>query len=207
MLSELFIKGLIMGISISAPVGPIGVLCMQRTLTQGRVVGIVSGLGATCADVIYGLIAGLGLTMVSQFIMSQQSWIQLIGRVFLLYLGLKISTSKAIPVDGTPQKSSRLTSAFFTTFLQTLTNPMTILSFAAIFAGLGIVNTHTSSISSITLIVGLFCGSAGWWLFLTFTVSIMSKRMNQKHMVMINVISGIIIGLFGVVSLIRLMIG
>ncbi len=116
-----------MGISIAAPVGPIGVLCMQRTLTQGRVVGIVSGLGAACADVIYGLIAGLSLTMVSQFIMSQQSWIQLIGGVFLLYLGLKISTSKAIPVDGTPQKSSRLTSAFFTTFLQTLTNPANII--------------------------------------------------------------------------------
>ncbi|MBH0172369.1 LysE family transporter [Fictibacillus sp. 23RED33] len=195
-----------MGISIAAPVGPIGVLCMQRTLTQGRVVGIVSGLGAACADLIYGLIAGLGLTMVSKFIMSQQSWIQLIGGVFLFYLGLKILSAKATPINGTLRKSS-LSSAFFTTFLQTLTNPMTILSFAAIFAGLGIVNTHTSSISSITLIVGLFCGSAGWWLFLTFTVSIMSKRMNQKHMVMINVISGIIIGLFGVVSLIRLMIG
>ncbi|WP_370568657.1 LysE family translocator [Fictibacillus sp. 26RED30] len=207
MLYELYLKGLIMGISIAAPVGPIGVLCMQRTLTQGRVVGIVSGLGAACADVIYGLIAGLGLTMVSQFIMSHKLWIQLIGGVFLLYLGLKILTSKARPMDGTPQKSSSLTSAFFTTFLQTLTNPMTILSFAAIFAGLGIVNTHTSTISSITLIVGLFCGSTAWWLFLTFIVSMMSKRMNQQHMVMINVISGIIIGLFGVFSLIRLMIG
>nr|WP_233096539.1 LysE family transporter [Fictibacillus halophilus] len=196
-----------MGISIAAPVGPIGVLCMQRTLTQGRVVGIVSGLGAACADVIYGLIAGLGLTMVSQFIMSHKLWIQLIGGVFLLYLGLKILTSKARPMDGTPQKSSSLTSAFFTTFLQTLTNPMTILSFAAIFAGLGIVNTHTSAISSITLIVGIFCGSAAWWIFLTTTVSMMSRRMNQQHMAMINVISGIIICLFGMFSLIRLMIG
>lgn len=195
-----------MGISIAAPVGPIGVLCMQRTLTQGRVVGIVSGLGAACADLIYGLIAGLGLTMVSQFILSQQSWIQLIGGVFLFYLGLKILSAKATPINGTPQKSN-LSSAFFTTFLQTLTNPLTILSFAAIFAGLGIVNTHTSYISSITLIVGIFCGSAAWWIFLTITVSMMSRRMNQQHMVMINVISGIIICLFGMFSLIRLMIG
>ncbi len=195
-----------MGFSIAAPVGPIGVLCMQRTLAQGRVVGIVSGLGAACADLIYGLIAGLGLTMVSQFILSQQSWIQLIGGVFLFYLGLKILSAKATPINGTPQKGN-LSSAFFTTFLQTLTNPMTILSFAAIFAGLGIVNTHTSSISSITLIVGIFCGSAAWWIFLTTTVSMMSRRMNQQHMVMINVISGIIICLFGMFSLIRLMIG
>ncbi|WP_137790266.1 LysE family transporter [Bacillus sp. E(2018)] len=206
MLSELFIKGLILGISIAAPVGPIGVFCIQRTLTQGRVVGIVSGLGAACADLLYGLIAGLGLTMVSQFIISQQSWIQLIGGVFLFYLGLKILTSKAIPINGTPQKSS-LSSAFFTTFLQTLTNPMTILSFAAIFTGLGIVKPHTIATSSITLIVGIFCGSAAWWIFLTFTVSMMSRRMNQQHMIMINVISGIIICLFGMFSLIRLMIG
>ncbi|MBN3554548.1 LysE family transporter [Fictibacillus nanhaiensis] len=195
-----------MGISIAAPVGPIGVLCMQRTLTQGRVVGIVSGLGAACADFIYGLIAGLGLTMVSQFIMSRQSWIQLIGGLFLFYLGLKILCAKATPINGTPRKSS-LSSAFFTTFLQTLTNPMTILSFAAIFAGLGIVNTHTSAISSTTLIVGIFCGSAAWWIFLTTTVSMMRRRMNQQHMAMINVISGIIICLFGMFSLIRLMIG
>lgn len=199
----LLIKALIMGISIAAPVGPIGVLCIQRTLAQGKMAGLVSGLGAACADLMYGLVAGLGITFISQFLISHHLWIQFIGGIFLLFLGGKTLISKATDVSGRP-KMKNLFSAFFTVFFQTLTNPMTILSFTAIFAGLGMANSQTNSTSAILLVAGIFLGSALWWLFLSIGVGFFQTKITTHMLTIINRVSGMVIILFGAFSLLTL---
>ena len=131
------LKGLVIGFSIAAPVGPIGILCIQRTMAKGRIAGLATGMGAATADAIYGCIAGFGLSFISQFLIDQQVWLKLGGGIFLGYLGLK--TILARPRENSIASGSKgLASDYLTTFLLTLTNPMTILSFTAIFAGLGL---------------------------------------------------------------------
>jgi len=135
------LRGFIIGLSIAAPVGPIGVLCIRRTLNTGRAAGLVSGLGAASADAIYGCIAGFGLTFVSNFVVRQQFWLHLIGGMFLCYLGVKTFLSK--PTDrAAAAKGKGLAGMYASTFFLTLTNPMTIISFAAVFAGLGLTSSN-----------------------------------------------------------------
>ena len=134
------LRGLVIGFSIAAPVGPIGALCMRRTLTEGRAFGLVSGLGAASADAIYGCIAGFGLTFVSAFLVGHQLWLRLLGGAFLCYLGVKTLLTKPTE-EGATAKGKTLIGAYGSTFLLTLTNPMTILSFAAVFAGLGLAGS------------------------------------------------------------------
>jgi threonine/homoserine/homoserine lactone efflux protein len=192
----LFIKGILIGLSIAAPVGPIGVLCIRRTLAYGKIVGLVSGLGAAFADGIYGLIAGLGLTVISNFLIQQQIWIKLIGGIFLCYLGIKTLLSKSVYSTSTTQKKN-IVKAFLSVFLLTLTNPMTILSFIGIFAGLGISSPENNIVSSLSLIFGVFCGSTLWWLILSNGVGLFKERISTNSLTYINRLSGIIILTFG----------
>jgi threonine/homoserine/homoserine lactone efflux protein len=127
-------QGILIGLSIAAPVGPIGVLCIRRTLSEGRGTGFVSGLGAATADAIYGCVAGFGLTFISDILVSQQTWFRLVGGLFLCYLGIRNFLAR--PVERAASVGGQgLAGAYASTFILTLTNPMTILSFAAIFAG------------------------------------------------------------------------
>ena len=160
------VKGLLIGLSITAPVGPIGMLTIQRTLTKGRIYGLVTGMGAATADGLYGCIAGFGLTFVSSFLVNQQSWLKLVGGVFLCYLGIKTFLSHAAKkaADG---NASNLLLAYATTVFLTLTNPTTILSFVAVFAGLGLGAADNNYGSASLLVLGVFYGSALWWLLLT----------------------------------------
>ena len=159
------LRGLAIGFSIAAPVGPIGVLCIRRTLAEGRVSGLVSGLGAATADAIYGCIAGFGLTFIANILISQQVWLRLIGGLFLCYLGVKTLLAKPAH-QATSAKGNGLVGAYASTFFLTLTNPMTILSFVAIFAGLGLASTGGNYASAGVLVFGVFIGSALWWLIL-----------------------------------------
>jgi threonine/homoserine/homoserine lactone efflux protein len=193
-------RGLVIGFSIAAPVGPIGVLCIRRTLTEGRASGLVSGLGAATADAVYGSIAGFGLTLISGFLVDQQTWLRLIGGAFLCYLGIR--TLLATPAEGAaPVKGNGLVGAYASTLFLTLTNPLTILSFAAIFAGLGLASTSGSYISAATLVLGVFVGSAAWWLLLSGGVSLLRSRFGARAMRWVNRISGGIITIFGVLAL------
>jgi threonine/homoserine/homoserine lactone efflux protein len=160
------LKGLFIGFSIAAPVGPIGLLCIRRTLANGRTSGLVSGLGAATADAIYGCIAGFGLTFISTLLISQQVWFRVIGGFFLCYLGLKTFFSRPAEQKASA-KGNGLISAYASTFFLTLTNPMTILSFAAIFAGLGVASAGGNYVSAGVLVLGVFSGSALWWLLLS----------------------------------------
>lgn len=196
----LFFRGLIIGFSIAAPVGPIGVLCIRRTLADGRLSGLVSGLGAATADMLYGCVAGFGLTFISSFLVGQQLWLRLFGGVFLLYLGIKTLLSK--PSEQAAKASGTgLLGAYVSTFLLTVTNPLTIISFVAIFAGLGLANTSGSYSSAFILVLGVFLGSAAWWLLLTGGVGLLRTKFNTQGLLWVNRISGMVITVFGAVAL------
>ncbi len=196
----LFLKGFLIGFSIAAPVGPIGVLCIRRTLAYGRRSGLASGLGAATADALYGGVAAFGLTLISHFLIQQQFWFLLVGGVFLLYLGARAFLSHP---DGDPPLTRRsdLTGDFLSTVFLTLTNPLTILSFAAIFAGLGLGATGGTYIDAGVMVLGVFLGSALWWWILSFGVGAFRDRFSLRGLRWVNRISGIIILGFGVAAL------
>lgn len=199
----LFAKGVVIGFSIAVPVGPIGVLCIRRTLAEGRTVGFLSGLGAATADAMYGAVAGFGLTLISGFLIRQQVWFGLIGGFFLCYLGLKTLLSSPVePSRLTPGRG--LIGAYASTLFLTITNPATILSFAAIFAGLGLTRSRGTYVSPGLLVLGVFLGSALWWLVLSGGVSLVRARVSLQTLRWVNRVSGIIITGFGLLVLLSL---
>jgi threonine/homoserine/homoserine lactone efflux protein len=196
----LFLRGLVIGFSIAAPVGPIGVLCIRRTLTQSRGHGLVSGLGAATADAVYGCVAGFGLTFISSFLVNQQMWLRLVGGAFLCYLGIKTLLAKPAE-EAAEARGTGLLGAYGSTLFLTLTNPLTILSFVAIFAGLGGAETGGSYASAATLVLGVFAGSALWWLLLSGGVSLFRKKFTPQALVWVNRVSGLVVVGFGVFAL------
>jgi len=199
MVTTFFVKGLIIGFSIAAPVGPIGLLCIQRTLTGGRTSGFISGLGAATADAVYGCIAGFGLTFITTFLISQHVWLRLIGGIFLCFLGIRTFVSPPAERAASAEGKSLLTN-YASTFVLTITNPVTILSFAAIYAGLGVYNY----VSAVLLVSGVFTGSALWWFTLSSSVSIIRSKIDQHKLQWINRISGTILAGIGVFILFSL---
>jgi threonine/homoserine/homoserine lactone efflux protein len=194
-----FIKGVILGFSIAAPVGPIGVLCIRRTLSNGLLNGFLSGLGTATADALYGCIAAFGLTVVSTFLIDSQFYLHLIGGIFLLYLGYK--TFQSVPTEFAAKANGNgLLRSYTSAFFLTLTNPLTIMSFAAVFAGLGI-GTAGGEFASGLLVLGVFIGSMLWWLLLSGTVSLLRTRFDKKRLHWVNQISGAVITAFGILSL------
>lgn len=201
---NLFLRGLVIGFSIAAPVGPIGVLCIRRTLAEGRVYGLASGLGAASADGFYGLIAALGLTLVADFLKQQQVWLGLIGGGYLLYLGVKTfgtrpaETAADAGERGAPQRG--LIGAYASTLFLTLTNPLTIFAFAAIFAGVGAA-VGAGSGGALLVVAGVFAGSCAWWLILVTFTGLFRARLGPIGLRWINRLSGIVIAGFGVAVL------
>ncbi len=202
--SGFLLRGIILGFSIAAPVGPIGVLCIRRTLASGFVAGLASGLGAASADAIYGAIAALGLTVVTGLLVSHQDWLRLIGGAFLCYLGVRTFLARPAGQLLSAQNVG-LASAYASTFLLTLTNPMTILSFVAIFAGLGIASAGGDYASAGLLVLGVFTGSATWWLLLSAGTSCFRSRLSQGALKWVNRASGTVIAGFGLLALASLM--
>ncbi len=192
------LRGLLLGFSIAAPVGPIGVLCIRRTLANGRPSGFVSGLGAATADGVYGSIAAFGLTFISSVLVDQQMYLRLVGGAFLCYLGIRTFIAK--PATTATMEGSGLAGAYLSTFLLTITNPLTIISFAAVFAGLG-VSAGGDYIAAGLLVLGVFTGSALWWFLLSGGISLFRSRIDSVALQWVNRISGLIITGFGVVAL------
>lgn len=189
------------GLAIAAPVGPIGVLCIRRTLADGRLVGLLTGMGAATADGVYGAIAAFGLTAVTDLMTGHGPWLGLVGGLFLIYLGTR--TFMAAPAESAMAATpGALFAIFSSTFVLTLTNPTTILSFVAIFAGLGLGNTAGDYAAASLMVIGVFLGSALWWLGLSGAVSIFRGRVGSRAMRAINRLSGLLIGGFGVGALV-----
>ncbi len=201
-----FIRGLLIGLSIAATVGPMSVLCIQRTLNKGQLYGLVSGFGIATADGVYGSIAAFGLTLITNFLIEEQMWIRMIGGLFLIYLGMKTILSKPPERAATlNMKTNSYLGAYTSTFLLTLTNPLTILSFAAIFAGIGVGSASKSFLSAAGVVLGVFSGSTLWWIILTSCINLLRKKMNAQWLLWINRISGSIIMLFGMAALLSLL--
>jgi threonine/homoserine/homoserine lactone efflux protein len=196
-------RGLVIGLAIAAPVGAIGLLCIQRTLAEGRLVGFVSGLGAATADAAYGMVAAFGLTAVSSAFVSHQLWIRLIGGAYLCYLGARIAISR--PGTDTPTGSARgLIQVYLSTLALTLTNPTTILSFVAIFAGLGLAGPAGDYWSAALLVLGVFAGSGLWWLILSSGVGLFRGALTPARLQWVNRISGAALIGFGLLALLSL---
>lgn len=197
------IRGLFLGFSIAAVVGPIGILCIQRTLQKGFLYGFVTGMGAATADGIYGGIAAFGLTVISTFLVAQQTWIRLIGGLFLIYLGLKALLSQP-PEAAAETKGYNFPGAYASTLLLTLTNPLTILSFAAIFAGLGVGVSNGNTGAAALVVAGVFCGSGCWWFLLSGAVGLLRERLTSRWLLWINRCAGMGVAIFGIIALISL---
>mgnify|MGYP001126631694 CR=1 FL=1 len=199
----LLLRGMVVGFSIAAPVGPIGVLCIRRTLASGRAVGFASGLGAATADAVYGCIAGFGLTLISGALIDGQFWLRLVGGLFLCYLGIRSFLTQPAERAASAERTG-LVGAYVSTFFLTLTNPMTMLSFAAVFAGLGIADARGNYGSAALLVLGVFTGSVLWWLGLSGAVSLFRSRLSVHALRWVNRISGVVILGFGLAAILSL---
>lgn len=205
--SNFLLRGLLIGLSVAATIGPMSVLCIQRTLLRGFRYGLISGMGIATADALYGSIAGFGLTVIASFLVSQQLWVRILGGLFLLYLGVKTLLSKPAERAATEEKVATITTfvgAYSSTFLLTLTNPLTILSFAALFAGIGVGGQANSPLTALLVVCGVFLGSALWWCILTGGISWLRAKFTPQWFLWINRASGGIIILFGLLALLSL---
>jgi len=195
-LAGLFLRGLALGFSIAVPVGPIGLLCIRRSAARGFRSGLVSGLGAATADAVYGSVAAAGLTLVADFLTRQGRWLGLLGGAFLVYLGVRTFLSQPGEV-GAVDKGGSAGGDYLSTFFLTLSNPLTIFSFAAVFSGLGAGARSQFRMSAFLLVLGVFLGSALWWLGLSAAVSRLHGQMTARTLAWVNRISGAGITVFG----------
>ena len=195
--------GMVMGLVVAVPVGPLGLLCITRALAQGPTYGLFSGLGVATADALAAGIAALGITLISGFLSEYQLALRLVGGAFLCYFGYKIYSSE--PVAQAPIKNiNSLLGAYVTTFFLTFSNPLTILSFVAIYAGWHVPSLDGRYIAAATLTAGVFAGSALWWIALFIALTTFHGRFNLRFLFWVHRVSGAIIAVFGVIVLLSL---
>lgn len=203
MLLSFLLKGIAIGFSIAAPVGPIGILCIQRTLARGKIAGLFTGLGTATADTLYGAIAAYGLSAAAkQWPPTMQFIFHLAGAFFLLYLGVKTFRSKP-PEQTAPVEARGAISDFISALFLTLTNPTTILSFAAVFVAFGLGETPDQFFATV-MVAGVFLGSALWWVVLSSAVSFFRSKMEMAAIQIMNKVFSLILFGFGVLILAKL---
>jgi putative LysE/RhtB family amino acid efflux pump len=183
-----FTKAIVLGLSVAAPVGPISLLCLRRTLDAGFLAGFAGGIGTAAADACYALVAALGLTTVSAILIGGQLPMRLAGGLALLWLGWRTLVSR--PAGSAATAGGGLIATFAGTFVLTIANPATILSFAAMFAGLGLAASDADPAAGALLVAGVFSGSLLWWLLLTGGVSVLRSRLADGALLWINRLSG-----------------
>jgi len=192
-------RGLAVGFTVAAAVGPISLLTIRRTIAHGRLYGLVSGMGVALADATYGGIAAFGLTAVTSVLVGARVALGLIGGIFLVWLAIRTITAR--PAERAAETDDRpgLAAAFLSIYGLTMTNPMTILSFAGIFAGLGLAGHGGAEAALLT--VGVFLGSSLWWVGLTAVVGRLRTRLTPAILVWINRVSGAVLLVFGAVAI------
>ena len=191
-------RGLVLGFTIAAAVGPISLLTIRRTLAHGRTYGLASGLCVALADSTYAAIAAFGLTAITSVLVGGRVLLGLVGGAFLVVLAIRTMTSRPNEVAVVAERPG-LAAAFGSIFGLTMTNPMTILSFAGLFAGLGL--TGTGGADAALLVAGVFLGSATWWVVLTSVVAALRSRVTIPVLTWVNRVSGAAILIFGVVAI------
>ena len=197
MLLFFLLKGIAVGIVIAVPVGPVGVMCVRRTIFAGKWAGFVSGLGAATADAIYGFIAAFGLTFVSDLLIGYHQWLRIAGGCYLLYLGGSALLTAPQARPSSESDAETLLRDFLSTFALTLTNPITILAFLGIFSVLGLGGDDATFARAAILVLGVWLGSLLWWLTLTFGLGSLFRSFEARHLKWINRASGIILFLSG----------
>ena len=192
-----WLRGFVLGFSIAAPVGPIGMLCIRRTFVGGFWEGFLTGLGAATADAFYGSVAGFGLVFVSSLLLTISPWLRVLGGAFLCYLGIRTLLTR--PSAGEAKAPARgLAGAYGSALFLTLTNPITILAFTAMFAGLGLPSAAGSYRAAASLVAGVFCGSISWWLILSSMISLVRLRLTPALLSWVNRLSGLVLLGFGI---------
>lgn len=188
------IKGIILGFAVAAPVGPVNLLCMRRTLVFGKKAGLISGLGSALADMLYAMVAAFGFTEISKFLAHYHTYIHGFGGIILFIIAWKIYTT--IPAESSKKDASKslLWKYFVSAFILTLTNPATVFSFIALFAGVGIVHNSTF------VVVGIFLGSMLWWVILSFGIA--KLKISNEKFVIVNKAAAVLIALLGIISFI-----
>jgi threonine/homoserine/homoserine lactone efflux protein len=196
---ELLIGGIIVGLMIAMPVGPVNILCIRRTIGAGWRSGVISGVGAAAADMLYGGIAGFSITLVIQFLVREQFWIRLFGGILLVVIGIWYFFKRPVALDARLQDRGSAYSDIRSTFLLTLTNPTTVLSFLALLAALG-MGAQRHWWLTVFLVGGIFCGSMMWWIVLSVIVNHFRDRFNDRLLLLMNRFAGVAIGGFGVAT-------
>ena len=196
---ELLLRGALAGLALSAPVGPVNILCISRTLAKGRMAGLVSGLGAAAADTVYGAIAGFSISYIIALLVREEFWINLVGGILLLFIGVYYYFRRPGSIEGQANESAH--SQFVTSFLLCLTNPTLVLSYLAVLASLGMGGLQERSLTFV-VVAGIFCGAMARWILLAFVTSLFRSRFNDGSMVWMNRIAGMAIGGFGIFVLI-----
>lgn len=205
MISGFLIKGCIIGFSIAMPVGPIGLLCIRNSLARGMFYGFVTGLGAACADTLYGALGGFGMSALGLFLTDYHLLLEFLGALFLCYLGVSTFFEKVCDRSVTVKSGGHL-KTFFSTFLLTLTNPLTIFSFTGIYAGLGLDALSDDLLAPLIITIGVFLGSIMWWLLLCVVSARLKEKVGNGTRKWLNRISGSIIFGFGFTMLFRIII-
>ncbi|MFZ6050035.1 LysE family translocator [Pseudomonas sp. CR3202] len=198
----LFLKSVLIGLSIAAPVGPIGLLCIQRSLGHGARIGFISGLGAAAADACYGALGAFGIGALTHSFVTLATPLALAGALFLAWMGLKMLRATPSEHAAGAGDPARALPAFVSVFLLTLSNPLTILSFIAIFATLSSGET-LSATSGLVMVLGVFCGSALWWLALSLGVATVRHRLDARAMQWIDRTAGVVLLGFAAWQLVR----
>lgn len=197
MLLVFLLKGIAVGIVIAVPVGPVGVMCVRRTIFEGKRAGFVSGLGAATADALFGCIAAFGLTFVSDWLIGYHQWLRIAGGCYLLYVGGSALLAEPEPKQSAEPDAEGLLRDFLSTFALTLTNPITILAFLGIFSALGLSGADATFSRAAMMVLGVWLGSLLWWLALTLGLGSLFRSFEARHLKWVNRASGIILSLSG----------
>ncbi|ABS55134.1 Lysine exporter protein (LYSE/YGGA) [Methanoregula boonei 6A8] len=200
-----FINGIIIGIALAAPVGPIAFVCIQRSLAYGRLHGIASGLGIATADTIYAAVTAFGLALISDFLLARQWFFRLFGGLALIVVGIKIFLAGPPEISPAPESESFITD-YSTMLAITLANPLTIVFFTIIIPGFGVVLSGTTGVTPALFVTGVFLGEIGWWIFLCGTLGSMREYLTRERLHLINRLAGFVIAAFGGVMIASLFI-
>ena len=196
------IKGFIVGMGASIPLGPLGVLCVQKTLSKGRNCGFITGLGASASDTLYAAISLMGLAFIQNIINENFNWVMLLGGLIIMFIGVKIYLTNPIKQIRQKHKNKKHVEDFLEAFFMTITNPGAIFLILGLFAAVGIeMNSSITKSTLVTTLWGVFAGSAAWWFILSTGINVFRKRFRIKQLLMINRISGIVIFVLGLISM------
>jgi len=200
----LLLKGIMIGLLVSIPLGPIGVICIQRTINKGRLSGFFSGIGAASADTIFAAVAGFSLTFIINFIEEKQRILEVIGGIIIILLGIKtFYTNPVNQLKRHKKKKNKLIEDFISVLLLTITNPFAIFLFVGMFAALGLAYNGENMALSLITIGGVFLGGTLWWFTLSSLVNMFRDKFRLKQLLWINKIAGAVIFILGLLALVN----